>query len=84
MRAYEFFIFIRTREGNPLYYREFGNLMDTTVYDDELETVKAHVKEKCEYLIKNEPAAHSAKVNIFEILDDGSPVFLETFLDLTK
>lgn len=84
MRAYEFFIFIRTRDGIPLYYLEFDRLMDTKVYEDELETVKAHVKERCENLIKNEPVAHSAKVNIFEILDDGSPIFLETFLDLAK
>lgn len=84
MRAYKFFISIRTREGNPLYYQEFDRLMDTVVYDDELETVKAHVKDKCEYLIKNNPSCHTAKAKLYEVLDNGDKVSLETFLDLTK
>lgn len=84
MRAYEILIFCRTKDGNPLHYSDFSRLMDSRFYDDEIDTVKAHVKEKCEYLIKNDPSCHTAKAKLYEVLDNGDKVFLETFVDLSK
>ena len=84
MRAYEILISCRTSDGNPLHYRDFSRLMDTRFYDDEIDTVKRHVQEKCEYLIKNDHSCHTAKAKLYEVLDNGDKVFLETFLDLSK
>lgn len=84
MRAYEILIFCRHRDGNPLYYRAFNNIMDSRFFDDEIDTVKQNVKQRCEYLIENDPSCHTAKAKLYEVLDNGDKVFLETFVDLSK
>lgn len=84
MKAYEILISCRTGDGNPIYYRAFTNIMDSRFYDDEIDSVKQHVKERCEYLIGNDPSCHTAKAKLYEVLDNGDKVFLETFVDLAK